>query len=284
MRVSEPAPAAAAHVRPPRPILVAIGEGGGIPSLRMTHALAQRDGCPVVVVSVVEPPPLVALEARRTLLVPWVIDEQLAERRRKVEERLLRFGWRSASRPAPHVDIAYGEPAREIARLAREHDARLIVMGIGPHAVAQRMLAEGTPSATVRHAGRPVLAVNEGARGLPRVVVGALDFGSASINAAREAMGLVADGSVLHLVHAWRPIETIIHLDALDRVNAAYASSLPESFALVRAELGHGHPVAINTVAVEGKPADAILAFAREHRADLIVAGAHGAGTRKSVV
>jgi nucleotide-binding universal stress UspA family protein len=280
MRVSErPASPATNEARSRRPILVAIGEAAGTPGLRMAHALAERDGSPVVVVSVVEPPPLFALEARRTLLVPWTIDQQLAERGRKVQERLHHLGVDVRPAHAPHVDIAYGEPAREITRLAREHDARLIVMGIGPHTVARRLLAEGTAWATAQNAPCPVLAVAERAHGVPRVAVAAIDFGTASINAAHEAMSLLADGSVMHLVHAWRRIETVVSLEALDAVNAAYARALPAQFDLVRGVLGRGRPIAINTVVLEGKPADSVLVFARTHRADLIVAGAHGTGT-----
>jgi nucleotide-binding universal stress UspA family protein len=276
--VAQSMSATADRARPSRPVLVAIGEGHGAASLQMAHRLALRDGSPLVVVSVVTPPPLFALEARRALLVPWTIDQQLADRRGTVRERVHRAGWGDWPEAGPHIDIAFGDPAREIARLAQEHDARLIVVGLGPHAPARRLLADGVAWTTARFARCPVLAVSERAGGLPRTAVVGLDFEATSLNAAREAMDLLADHGTMHLVHAWKRIETVVHLDELDAVNEAYVSSLPEQFNRVCGELGRGRRLVTSRVVREGNPTETVLEVAREQGADLIVAGSRGAG------
>lgn len=53
----------------------------------------------------------------------------------------------------------------------------------------------------VRAARRPVLAVRPELTGLPRKIVVAVDFGEASIDAARMARQLLADDGEIRLLH-----------------------------------------------------------------------------------
>ena len=76
-----------------RPIVVAIGDTGGVAALRVARALAERDGTHLVLVSAVEPPPIYDLEAARPLMLPWTVDEQLSERRHVLHKRLHGLGW-----------------------------------------------------------------------------------------------------------------------------------------------------------------------------------------------
>ncbi len=261
-----------------RPIIVAVGATGGVAALRMSRALVARDASDVVVVSVVEPPPIYALERQRAILVPWTIGQQLTDRRQSVHQRLHRLGWSGDRHAEPSIEVLYGDTGHEIADLARERDARLLVMGIGPHTIGRRLLATGTALATNRRASCPVLAVAERANDLPRVVVVATDFSPESIHAVLEALPLLADGAVIHLVHAWTRVETLLPIRELTELNDAYAASLPERFDRLRTALGRGRSLSFNSIALEGKPAEMVLAVARSKRADLVVAGTHGYG------
>lgn len=261
-----------------RPILVAIGASGGLTALRMAHRLAARDSSEALVVSVIEPPPIYDFEPRRALLVPSIVDEQILERRQSVHDRLHRVDWTMDHGGEPDVEIPYGDPGHEIAAVARAREARLVVVGIGPHSVARRLITSGTAWAACRRAPCPVLAVSERARDIPRIAVIAIDFSPDSINAAREALAFIADGGVVHLVHAWSRIETAMPLAELTAMNDAYAASIPERFDRVRTELGRDRSLTFHTVAMNGKPAEVVLGIARAQHADLVVAGTHGYG------
>lgn len=261
-----------------RPVIVAIGNAGGAPALRTARLLAARDGSPAVVASVVEPPPIYSFEARRALLVPWTIDQQLLTRRESVLARLRELDWRGEALGEPEVEVVYGEAASELADLAREREARLVVMGLGPHAPMRRLLAGGTVWATCRHSPCPVLAVAERATVPPKVVVLATDFSPESIHAAREALCVMADAAVVHVVHAWTRSESETWNTELADLDTQYEASLPERFNRFREALGQGHEHTFTTHAVEGHAAEAVLAIAHAQHADLVVGGTHGAG------
>jgi len=260
-----------------RPVLVAIGPTGGAQALHVARARAARDASPLVIASIVEPPPVYSFEARNPLALPWLVDELIEERRASINARLHWLGFPTTS-PEPVVDVRYGETGAALAELARELDARLIVMGIGPHAVRHRLLSTGTVWATCRCTTRPVLAVAERARDLARVAVVATDFSPESIAAARDALPLLADGATLHLVHAWTPVATAFPIAELARLNDQYAASLPEQFHRFHTALGRCEGLIVKTHALEGPPPALVLALARAEKADLIVAGTHGRG------
>jgi nucleotide-binding universal stress UspA family protein len=259
-----------------RPILVAIGRTGGAQALRTAHAIAARDASPLVIASIVEPPPVYSFHTNSPVLLPMLIDQQIDERRTSVHDRLHRLGFDET--PAPRVEVCYGEPGAAIADLAGRLDARLIVMGIGPYAVRHRVLSMGTVWETCHRATQPVLAVAEQARGLPHQAVVATDFSPESITAARAALPLLADGATLHLVHVWRRVTTAFPSADLEKLNERYALSLPEQFHRLRSALGASGRIVVETHTFEGQPAEVVLALAQAKKADLVVAGTHGRG------
>lgn len=269
---------AAARRAARRPVVVAIGRTGGTQALRSGAAIATRCGADVVVASVVEPPPVYTFETNRAMLLPWLVEQEIAERRETVYERLHRAGILPPATSEPRVDVRYGESADTIADMARELGARLIVMGIGPHSVRHRLFASGTTWATGRRARCPVLAVADDAPALARVAVVATDFSPESIHAARAALPLLAGDAAVYLVHAWSRVETAFPNVQLATLNEAYAASLPERFARMRETLGDAEGITFHAVALEGPPAELVLSVARAKKADLIVAGTHGRG------
>lgn len=258
-----------------RPILVAIGPTGGAHTLRLAQAIAARHETPLVITSIVEPPPAYA-DHTSPLLLPMLVEQQVDERHASVYDRLQRIGIEGT--PAIRVEVRYGETGVTLADVARETDARLVVMGIGPYAVRHRLLSSRTVWEMCHHATQPVLAVADQSRGLARTAVVAIDFSPESITAARAALALLADDATLHLVHAWRRVTTAFPSAALAQLNDRYAASLPDQFQRVRTALGPCGGVRVETHALEGAPAELVLAMARAERADLIVAGTHGRG------
>ncbi|MEO7458429.1 MAG: universal stress protein [Gemmatimonadaceae bacterium] len=263
------------------PIIVAVGEAGGMVAVRIARQLARRAGAELVVASVVEPPGLYDVGSRKVLFVPSTVDGEIEARRESVAGRLHRL--RHASElgdtfTPPQVEVSYGDAATHIAGMARDRHARLIVMGMGRHPVARRLLSPGTPWETSRNATCPVLAVDERARDVPRHAVIATDFSAESIHAAQQALPLLADGATVHIVHVWSRFETVFPVSALARLNDDYAASLPERFARLRAAIGHSGSFVFRESVAHGSPADAVLTLAEAGQADLIVAGTHGFG------
>ena len=259
------------------PILVAVGPGGSIASLLAAHYIALRDDSDLIVVSVVEPPPLYTFETNRALLLPWLIEQQVSERRDALHQRIHSVGTRGR-RGEPQIEVVYGVASDEILRLAQHHAARLIVMGAGPHGIRHRLLASSSTGATSRRARCPVLAIGEHSPPLARVAVVATDFSPESIHAARMARQFLAEGAKVHLVHAWSRIATAFPSAALAEVNDTYVASLPQRFERVRSAIEPADSFEVHTHALEGKPADVVLAVARVERADLVVAATHGRG------
>lgn len=259
-----------------RPIVVAIGPTGGAHALRVAKTIASRDASPLVVASIVEPPAVYSFHTSSALLLPWLVDQQTDERRASVYARLHWLGYDGS--PQPSVEVRYGETGIQLAELASELDARLIVMGIGPHAVRHRLLSTGTVWNTSHRAAQPVLAVGEHAPDLVRTAVVATDFSPESILATRAALPMLADGATLHVVHVWRRVATAFPSVELSRLNERYAASLTEQFDRFRTALGPCEGIVVEAHALEGLPAEVVLALARAKEADLIVAGTHGRG------
>jgi nucleotide-binding universal stress UspA family protein len=261
-----------------RTVLVAVGASGGVKTMHVGRTIAQRYATDMILTSVVEPPPLYTFESNRMLLLPWLIEQLLDERRISVHERLRTHGLVSSGAAEPRVEVRYGDAADTIADVARELDARLVVLGIGPHSLRHRLLSAGTAWTACRRAPCPILAVGEHAPELPRIAVIATDFSPESIHAAKIALTMLGDGAVVHLVHAWSRVEAVLPNAVLATFNERYAASLPEKFARMREALGQTDRVTIETLAVEGRPADLVLTVAHSMRADLVVAGTHGRG------
>jgi nucleotide-binding universal stress UspA family protein len=267
---------AAARRATRRPVLIAIGATGGVEALRLGHTIATRYGSDVVVTSAVEPPPVYSFESNRAILLPWLLEQQVGERSESVYDRVQRGGGWPLGADAPRVEVRYGASADVIADVAREIDARLIVMGIGPHSLRHRLLSAGTTWATGRRAHCPLLAVADDARELPRVAVVATDFTPESIHAAKSALPLLADGAVMYLVHAWSRVEAAFPSVQLASFNETYVASLPERFTRMVEALGSLDGITVETLALEGEPTHAVLAVARAKHADLVVAGTRG--------
>jgi len=159
-----------------------------------------------------------------------------------------------------------GSPTREIARLAREERADLLVIGAGKgsHGAARLgrvasgllhqapcsiLFARGSPDA------RRVLAATDGSRASARAVALALRFASAKH----------AELAVLHV---------------LDRAHVG--DPQPSREGLLKAVTEHLHlpeaPSRVRYLMDAGDPPERILQHARDESADLVVVGAHGKG------
>jgi nucleotide-binding universal stress UspA family protein len=91
--------------------------------LRIARGLAEALDVPMLLLHVVEP-------VRATVSASARLPKVEAERRYRAEQQLERAVEEMPARIRPEALIAYGEPAEEIAKVASDRDAGIIVMGL----------------------------------------------------------------------------------------------------------------------------------------------------------
>ena len=256
------------------PILLATdGETTSAGLVRTTQRLAERTGAAVEVLAVLEPIPDPTVGLGIEPLPPLLVeaDRELAVRA-NVRDLLAEAG--IASWP---IRLVYGTVAHTIAKAARERRASVVVMEKHHHSLLGRLFGVDTVLGTLRHAGTPVLSVPEGFEALPTRALVAVDFGAASVRAARAALALLRAPASLTLVHVTpRPVAEQ-RLRALH--DEAYATRVADLFERLTRELDAPPGVEVRTVNLKGDGAvGQLLSFSAQIAADLIACGAHGHG------
>jgi nucleotide-binding universal stress UspA family protein len=229
---------------------------------------ASAFGGSIEVIGVCEPMPGVAA-GMDVLPVPAELDEA---RRGAMRDDLRRsVNIAAAGDPSWPIHVLVGSPARTLASEAERRDAALIVMGIGRHNPLDRLFGTETTLATLRESRVPILAVGPSFPAVPARAVVGLDFSTSSIQAAHLALRLLAPGGRLTLVHVRPRFE---HPSAdWQAWDAEYGRTLPPLFAQVSGQLEVPAGITVDTVAVRGDPAPALLAFAQQVNADLVAVG-----------
>jgi nucleotide-binding universal stress UspA family protein len=243
-------------------------------AIRMALLLAQSSGAAVQVIGVVQsvpvpspdlgivPPPMIIDDARRAEMLDSITHQIEAVAGPRV-------GW--------PIHVEHGHPPRTIVRLAREHGAALIVLGLGRHRMMDRLIGSETAVQVLRLTTVPVLAVPPGCDALPRLAVAAVDFSELSVAAAHGALGVLHPDGALHLVHVNTGAEDLLD----ERRDEARVSHAWEG---VMGRLGDVGRVTVHTLTLSGTPGRELLSFARASHADLLVAGTHGRGAFQRLV
>jgi nucleotide-binding universal stress UspA family protein len=215
-----PAPRAAEPMRVLEerfPLLLALAsDEPAVAAIRLTQALAlSRGAVPTVLRALGD---VRAAEASASPLAGVVVEEYLGpdyldECRGALEQQVTSV--------AGEVDwklwVTDEMPVDAIVDGALALRAGLIVMGLRRHGVLRRMITRDLLAEVVRVARVPVLAVRPELTGLPRRVVVAVDFSTASVRAAFLARRLLADDGTLFLVHV-TPVNSDETRAQLDRI------------------------------------------------------------------
>ena len=150
--------------------------------------------------------------------------------------------------------------------------SELIVLGLGKHGKLARLFGAETAARVCRRSSVPVIAVDPRVTGRPTSIVVAMDFGMSSIRAAREALGLLAEGGALHLVHVrWAVDGHTLRDEAWERT---YAMGVEQGFVHLLTQLARPG-VKITTELKLGGVLESLLKATREHDADVIAVGSH---------
>jgi nucleotide-binding universal stress UspA family protein len=171
------------------------------------------------------------------------------------------------------VEFETGAPAELIARRAGTTSARLIVLGRGRHAMANRLLGDEAAIGVLRQSQTPVLAVTPDAAPSPVRIIIATDFSASATRAAELALAMASPASTIHLVHV-EP--TISEANAGDAWPLVYAAGVGALFDQLQRRIPPPAGATVRTHLLHGAPAAAIDALARAEQADLIALGTHG--------
>ena len=175
------------------------------------------------------------------------------------------------------VHIALGTPAPEILRYAEAHGVALIVMGLRHHGIADRVFRDETTLMVARRARATVLGVVPSVSGLPRTAVVGVDFGPASIRAARAALDVLATPAAGAPV-SLRLVYVNPYADGAGREETTGEAlirrlGVAAAFEQLTRELGAPSGVRVDSTVLYGQPGTELLAFATECGADLIAMG-----------
>ncbi|MFL5615058.1 MAG: universal stress protein, partial [Gemmatimonadaceae bacterium] len=182
----------------------------------------------------------------------------------------------SSTTPPLVTCMLVGSPGATIAEAAREWNAEYVILGAGRHGPIERLLTGDTVVRALRHSVAPVIAVPSGRGALPRNGIVAVDFGEASLTAARTAATVIGEG-ILNIVHVCPEVD----VPATDpRVwSEVYESGAEALMAQLAKELRGGHPdVRVETTLLQGHAPAVLLDVADRFAADLIAVGQHGNG------
>jgi nucleotide-binding universal stress UspA family protein len=194
--------------------------------------------------------------------------------------------------------VLRGAPAEELADLAEEEDAVLLVVGSRGRGAVKAALFGSVSSALARAADRPVviarpdarLPTPQATRDRPPIVCGVDDSPQARGAAGVAAKLAAALGAELVLVHVYSPARSAatipaggvappIDHEALEaRQRRAAEALLTEAVE----EVTFDAPVKARLEA--GRPASELESCAREESAELIVVGTHGRGPLASAL
>jgi nucleotide-binding universal stress UspA family protein len=160
-----------------------------------------------------------------------------------------------------------GEPASSIVYAAEQEEAELLVMGIHHHGKLAQALGENTATRVMSTASMPVLGVRHETTSLPRLVMVATDFGTASWEAAHIAANLVDPGGTIVIAHVALPLPV-----SADDEGAALVQhvGIEHCFERLAAEIRVGKSIDVRLVTGEGEPGAALLAAAEQINPDLI--------------
>ena len=260
------------------PIVVAVtGEADGATAVRVASALEHRFGSRVSAVQVLDVSDLplpIPLPTAFTVARDLIGDAPYAADARSRREQF--SNWLGAPNEWP-VHIAVGAAAYQILRYAEHQGAALIVMGLRHHGIADRVLHDETVLTVARLARGVVLAVAPTLHGLPRRAVVGIDFGPASIHAARSALDVLARPTpsqpvALRLVYVDRSGVDGAHEDTAGEA-LIKRLGVDAAFDALVSELEAPPGVHVECATRHGVAAAELLACADESQADLVAVG-----------
>ena len=179
--------------------------------------------------------------------------------------------WHASLHVLSVADQLDDDAVRQVLECARTNEAALMVLGLAASDGVSSISSERVLR-VMRRAAAPVLAVLSSQTQQPRHAIAAIDFGPASVSAARLALGIVQPGGTLYLAHV-EPDFTSARADSA-AIAASYRRGIDGAFTAFIRELDPPETVRIQPVVLDGAPLSALEQLADRVDADLIALGA----------
>lgn len=176
-----------------------------------------------------------------------------------------------------------GPPGEQVAQIAKDQRADLIVVGTHGSTGISRFLLGSVATAILRHAPCDVLVCRGGMNSTPFVhPIAASDFSPASFRAVRAAANLCPPGVPIEVVHAWQlPAGSVgATLFGQSRFpwntirDAVLAGVKAQADKFIASQADLANPLHVELI--QGPPASAITHAAERGSHDLIAIGTHG--------
>lgn len=254
------------------PVVVASdGSEYSEPALRLAQRLVQHAGGMGYVVAVHEIPLALGF-----LATPALVEAHEGWReafRRQVASQVHRIA--GTHNPAWSLIVRDGDPATELARIAAELDARMLVIGVRHRHFTDRLFGRETALRLLQRCHVPLLIVPGAFSHLPRCALVATDFSTSSLEAGRTALRLLDTISRVSLVHVTPSLGSA-------QMYATWREWLDEdttgAFERAKSELAFPPNIKVAIESREGDAAQEIVSLARQKAVDLIVTASRGAG------
>ena len=257
------------------PIVVASdGSESSEPALVAALHLALNTGGTVNVVAIHE---IIAPMAVELGALPQLLEADAGLRealRQQVAAQVHRIA--GEQNPDWNIIVHDGEPATELARIAADLRARVLVMGVEHRHLADRVFGRETALRLLQQCRVPLLIVPAGFAEMPRRALIAIDFSAASLEAGRTALRLfdsITDVTLMHVTPSPVPPPQLF---------GTWQEWLDEDpkrgFDWAKSELALAPEVKVETVTREGHAPREIVSAARNRGVHLIVTASRGAG------
>lgn len=237
-------------------------------AIRITAALSHRGANPTVLRTLELMTPVATGTAADTtfLYTQTALSEEFCEAQARFIKNTIRniLG----RQPAWPVITAMGDPASTIASEAEACNAELLVMGIHHHGALAQSLGENTATRVMSKATMPIIGVRPDTRQLPRRVMVATDFGTASWEAAHIAANLVDPSGVVILVHV-SPSSAIVE-EGDEGAALVQRGGIDHAFERLADEIKSGKSIRVETITRTGDPGKELLAAANQVNPDII--------------
>jgi nucleotide-binding universal stress UspA family protein len=180
---------------------------------------------------------------------------------------------------AAEQTVRYGRPVHELLAIAEDEDVDQIVVGSKGRDGARRLLLGSVAETTVRRASVPVTVVRQpptvDGESPARVLV-PFDGSDPAKAALEYAVGQYPDAEISAVYAVYPPEEVTEQTEDAPGKIENWASHLDEHTEEVIHAAEQWVDRSIDTDAISGDPAQAIVGYAEEHDTDQIVMGRHG--------
>jgi nucleotide-binding universal stress UspA family protein len=256
---------------PYRILIGSAGDASALGALKVGALLARRRSATVHALAVATPFPH-KLPSVFNVAPPAILDD---DSRRAALEQLREQLMTVRGARNWTMRAATGYAADTILDAARRWPASLIVVGLGSHGLADRLIGSETALTLARKSPAPVLAVPPTATELPKHAVVAIDFSESSIASARLAATMLRPNGRITLIHA---SALVVPESQPGSLLDLYTTGARDRLAEIRNQIHRRTKRHVDSVLASGGVVEQLLAHAADRESDLIALGSHDAG------